>query len=406
MNLLIFNNVSKMSTVLDAILKVAESEFDEITVVFPEAKDFKSIYGNSMNNVDFVSPNHSDKIRAALATVFDIFSKNTIQDFVLAKANKKMCFHYLKTYILTLLSSELLFATGCRFLKKDKNNTVVFSTWYSNNAIAAAKIKQKNPEIYAASYAHSYEVDSLKNPYIGIVFDRYKEKYLDRVFFISETVMDNYIKENESVLKHCDKYSALHFGSTKKNPGMAKVSEDGVFRIVTCSGLSPVKRLDVLAEALEMYSKDVPIEWTIIGDGPDKEKIRNIISRYNNNVSVNFVGKVNNDEVHKYYSKSIVDLFVNVSLSEGLPVSIMEAMSYGIPAMATRAGGNHEIVTDETGYPIELEISSQKLCEYIEKIVCDIASCNKKREAAYEMWYNGYRVEENVGTLLGMLKND
>ena len=48
------------------------------------------------------------------------------------------------------------------------------------------------------------------------------------------------------------------------------------------------------------------------------------------------------------------DLFVNMSLSEGIPVSIMEAISFGIPIIATNVGGNAEIVNDETGVLIPL----------------------------------------------------
>jgi glycosyltransferase involved in cell wall biosynthesis len=49
----------------------------------------------------------------------------------------------------------------------------------------------------------------------------------------------------------------------------------------------------------------------------------------------------------------------------------MEAMSYSIPALATDAGGNHEIVTAETGYPIGLDITPESLCSEIEKITSD-----------------------------------
>lgn len=55
------------------------------------------------------------------------------------------------------------------------------------------------------------------------------------------------------------------------------------------------------------------------------------------------------------------DLFVNMSLSEGIPVSIMEAISFGIPIIATNVGGNAEIVNDETGVLIPVNIDQAAL---------------------------------------------
>ncbi|NCO54621.1 MAG: glycosyltransferase, partial [Bacteroidetes bacterium] len=50
-----------------------------------------------------------------------------------------------------------------------------------------------------------------------------------------------------------------------------------------------------------------------------------------------------------------VDLFINVSESEGIPVSIMEALSAGIPVIATNVGGTNEIVNNDVGFLIDKE---------------------------------------------------
>jgi glycosyltransferase involved in cell wall biosynthesis len=54
-------------------------------------------------------------------------------------------------------------------------------------------------------------------------------------------------------------------------------------------------------------------------------------------------------EVHAVYRSQKVDGFILLSDSEGIPVSIMEALSYGIPVIATDTGGVSEIVTDTNG---------------------------------------------------------
>lgn len=63
------------------------------------------------------------------------------------------------------------------------------------------------------------------------------------------------------------------------------------------------------------------------------------------------------------------DLFVNMSLSEGIPVSIMEAISFGIPIIATNVGGNAEIVNDETGVLIPVNIDQAAFNETVSDIM-------------------------------------
>lgn len=70
-----------------------------------------------------------------------------------------------------------------------------------------------------------------------------------------------------------------------------------------------------------------------------KDKLRD-------NIQYEFKGNVSNTELMKQYQDKNYYVFVNVSSSEGIPVSIMEATSFGIPCIATDAGGTKEIIRD------------------------------------------------------------
>ena len=59
-------------------------------------------------------------------------------------------------------------------------------------------------------------------------------------------------------------------------------------------------------------------------------------------------------------------MFINVSSTEGIPVSIMEAMSFGIPVIATAVGGTPEIVNNENGYLLSKDPSAKELAEVIQ----------------------------------------
>jgi colanic acid/amylovoran biosynthesis glycosyltransferase len=58
---------------------------------------------------------------------------------------------------------------------------------------------------------------------------------------------------------------------------------------------------------------------------------------------------VDHAQVIDYYTTNHIALFLSLSSREGLPVSLMEAISCGIPLLATTVGGVSEVVNENTG---------------------------------------------------------
>lgn len=131
--------------------------------------------------------------------------------------------------------------------------------------------------------------------------------------------------------------------------GICKKSDDGVLRIVSCSTVYPLKRVDLIHDAL--LETNLKIEWTHIGAGVDFNKLSERVSKKRrNSLKVTLLGQLSHSEVINYYRTHAVDLFVNLSTNEGVPVSIMEAISFDIPVVATNVGATSEIVCNETGF--------------------------------------------------------
>lgn len=120
----------------------------------------------------------------------------------------------------------------------------------------------------------------------------------------------------------------------------------GPLRIVSCSGVVGVKRLTLLAEALRLLPGGVRVQWDHYGDGDGLPELEQNVANLPDHVSVRLHGWTANDEVLQAYREGRHDVFVNVSSSEGLPVSIMESSSCGLPTIATAVGGTGEIVQD------------------------------------------------------------
>lgn len=146
-----------------------------------------------------------------------------------------------------------------------------------------------------------------------------------------------------------------------KPVGESIPSSDGVLRVMSCSWLVPLKRVPLLAEALSALP--FPVEWTHMGSGEDEERVKAIVARFPAHVKAVLPGAVKHDRLHEFYDGRPVDLFVNISETEGMPVSIMEALSAGVPVLATNVGGTSEIVGDENGRILPAELQLETLTE-------------------------------------------
>lgn len=114
-------------------------------------------------------------------------------------------------------------------------------------------------------------------------------------------------------------------------------------RVLVVGRLSSEKGVDVLLHACAVLTaRNQPIALTVLGDGPDRESL-GALSRTLGLENVDFVGHVSDPS--EYYRST--DLLVIPSRSEGLPNVLLEAISHGLPVVATTVGAIPEVVTSE-----------------------------------------------------------
>lgn len=140
------------------------------------------------------------------------------------------------------------------------------------------------------------------------------------------------------------------------NFGISEASGDGILRIVSCAFVVPLKRLELIAKTIALCRQ--PVEWTHIGGGDGLRELESLTERLieGQPASARFLGSLLPRQVADYYASNKVDLFVSLSSQEGVPVSIMEALSAGVPVFATDVGGVAEIVDDEVGQLLPADI--------------------------------------------------
>jgi glycosyltransferase involved in cell wall biosynthesis len=116
---------------------------------------------------------------------------------------------------------------------------------------------------------------------------------------------------------------------------------DGAFVAVTAGRLDPVKDFGTLFDAFARVRRSLPnARLLVIGDGPERERLTARAERDDLRGGVHMVGY--RSDVRDLLLAA--DLFVNSSISEGISITILEAMAAGLPVVATDVGGNPEVV--------------------------------------------------------------
>jgi phosphatidylinositol alpha-1,6-mannosyltransferase len=156
-------------------------------------------------------------------------------------------------------------------------------------------------------------------------------------------------------------------------------------RILVVSRLSagdPYKGVDLMIEAMPRVLLSFPeAQLRIVGDGTDKRRLEDITATKNLKSAVHFCGILDDESLAKEYQEC--DLFALPSRKEGFGLVYLEAMSYGKPCIAARAGGAPEVVNKTVGVLVEYGNTEQIVVAVSEiarrKISEDIISARARK---------------------------
>lgn len=127
--------------------------------------------------------------------------------------------------------------------------------------------------------------------------------------------------------------------------------QDGVIYLISVGRIVRRKGYDYLVKALAKL-EDQNVKLIILGEGPEKENIRNLIKEEKLEDRVILPGFVSEKQKFQYLNCS--DIYVLSSVHEGFGIVLQEAMQVGLPIVATNYGGQVDVVKDgENGLLVE-----------------------------------------------------
>lgn len=384
-------------TFLESEIIYLSKTFKEIIIFCPiPNNDTKRYTPNNCRIVTFnIKIKKLDKIKA-LYGIFSLVYKNEI-NYIKENYNLKITNGIRKTALISLFQAKRIskrIQNICPLQLKN-SKTVFYSYWCDDTALALALLRNNCPKLKAISRMHRWDIYFEENTYNYLPFRNYISNSLFKIFSISDDGIKYAIKTWKISPK---KFHLSRLGVN--NTYSSKYSDQRqVIRIVSCSNIIPVKRVNLIAETLKGI-KDIEIEWTHFGDGILMDTLKSETQKISSNILINLPGRISNFEIFEAYSKICPNIFINVSSSEGVPVSIMEAMSFGIPVIATDVGGNSEIVTNENGVLLPENPSTSEIRSAIENVINHV----EKRNIAYQTWKENYSAEKNYSDFVKLIQ--
>lgn len=270
----------------------------------------------------------------------------------------------------------------------------LYSYWMNNICAGVALFKKKHPQVKAFTRAHGWDVYFERHNPTYLPFRHFILQNLNACYCISQNGADylNTVTAN----KYQDKIRLSRLGTFNSTAALSGESNTPV--IVSCSNVIPLKRVHLIIEALATCNS--PVEWIHFGSGPLLNEVKQLAEQLlggNPHIKYTFKGQVSNADVLNYYRTNPVSLFMNVSETEGLPVSIMEAMSFGIPVIATNVGGVAEIVEDGVnGFMLPANPTVNEVAQAVNHFIALLPEkATELSKAAFETWNKRYNADKN-----------
>lgn len=236
---------------------------------------------------------------------------------------------------------------------------VIYGQFFFNTYLGIFLKKKYGIPLVGIEHAGRFNQDRL-DPYT-LKLATYAYNYVDAVIAVSET-----LKARLKYHFKKDAYVVHNLVSSVFENAIRKVSTSENFQFVSTGSLVYGKGFDILINAFAasgLVAKGIKI--LIIGDGVEKEKLQSQISSLHLDDNIILVGQKSKDEIVKILCDS--HAFILPSRSENFSVAVLEALSVGLPVIATICGGIKECINEKNGILVPVE-DTQALCAALKEM--------------------------------------
>lgn len=183
--------------------------------------------------------------------------------------------------------------------------------------------------------------------------------------------------------------------------GKREKKSNDIFTISTIGRLTSVKAHKKLIEALiKLKEENIKFKCIIAGDGELEEELKEIVNNNDIKDEVEFYGFI--DDVRDVLDKS--DCLIIHSDMEGLPITLLETMSYGVPIIAHQVGGISGVIDEKNGIPMNTN-NSKEIKDKIIFCMQNRQEIQKRAEQAKIDFINKYEISKFIDSYCELYKD-
>ena len=241
------------------------------------------------------------------------------------------------------------------------SNTVLLFFWGKGSAEMVPFIDTR---IFKKVIIKMHRFDLFENLYkYGILF---RKQQIKKATLILPSHVEGYNYLTKKYPQFATKFVVNRVGTkpsaTLVQPTALQPIVDGnssPITIFSCSTLTTVKRVHIMLQA----ASNLPFtfNWYHIGNGTLSKELEQLQATLKLQGKFHFLGFIPPNKLKQTYLQYNIDVFVNTSESEGIPVSILEMLSLGVPIIATDVGSVREAVDDTVGKLLPVTVTGEQL---------------------------------------------
>lgn len=304
------------------------------------------------------------------------------------KSDKRIYFlSHFRTHANSILQAKILSEVFIKEIKKLDSTTIFYSVWMDDGALLLSILHFEKKVKKITFRLHGYDLFDERRPGNYMPFRCFNFKQAFKIFILSKAGYDYLKTKNLYSKKLLVNYSGLY------DYGINTLTASAKFTIVSCSNVIQIKRIDKIIESLMLL--DFPVKWVHFGDGEKMGEIKKMASLLPTTIEYELKGYVKNESIIAYYQKESVNLFLHLSDTEGLGMAIVEAQSFGIPAIATNVGGVKEVVHNQTGVLISATDSPESVAQEIKRFKTSDMNTIDFRDNVKMQWKGKFDAEKN-----------
>lgn len=255
-----------------------------------------------------------------------------------------------RKFVLKRIYRALMFGTAAetfyRRLKKKlrlnkSTHALFYFYWFDYKCFGLTMHKHKFPNLKIIARTHGYDLYDYRELYGRQFFKPQMDAKVERLIFAAQFAKDYYLERYRK--QDGDKYPLHRLGVADKmmSAEMRKTAYKEEFLLMSCSDAIALKRVELIIEGLSAVTNK-KIEWIHIGGGNKLESLKQEAKARlgtKQNIQFKFADILPNDKVMSFYKEHYVSCFITTTSTEGgSPVSVQEALSFGVPVIATSVG--------------------------------------------------------------------